>query len=237
MKNQSHSSGDAAAHGTKQEKPHHVYNLIILDESGSMNSIKGPTIRGFNEVVQTIKDVEEKFADQKHFVSLIVFDSRATRTIHWNAELGALQPLDEHTYQPNASTPLYDAMGLGISRMKESLPKDATYNVLVTVITDGEENASRTYTGPMIKELVEDLKERSWTFAYIGANHDVEAFARRMSIDNTMRYEANEEDMNLMWAKEKMARFKMADHVNKSDKSGFIQYNKGLYDEDPKESE
>jgi hypothetical protein len=86
----------------------------------------------------------------------------------------------------------------------------------------------------MIKELVEDLKEKSWTFAYIGANHDVEAFARRMSIDNTMRYEANEEDMKLMWEKEKMARFKMANHVNLSDKSEFIQYNKGLYDEDEK---
>jgi hypothetical protein len=229
------SSMDAMSNQTgTQEKSHQVYNLIILDESGSMESIKGPTIRGFNEVVQTIKDVEGKFSDQKHFVSLVVFDSRATRMIHWNTELGALQPLNEDTYQPNASTPLYDAMGLGISRMKESLPKEATYNVLVTVITDGEENASRTYTGPMIKELVEDLKEKSWTFAYIGANHDVEAFARRMSIDNTMRYEANEEDMNLMWAKEKMARFKMADHVDKSDKSGFIQYNKGLYDEDEK---
>jgi len=31
-----------------------VYNLIILDESGSMHSIKKPTISGFNEVVQTI---------------------------------------------------------------------------------------------------------------------------------------------------------------------------------------
>jgi hypothetical protein len=232
MNNLPNEVGNASDIGTAQEKPHYVHNLIILDESGSMNSIKGPTIRGFNEVVQTIKDVEEKFSDQKHFVSLVVFDSRATRMIHWNTELAALQPLNEDTYQPNASTPLYDAMGACISRMKESLPKDATYNVLVTVITDGEENASRTYTGPMIKEMVEDLKEKSWTFAYIGANHDVEAFARRMSIDNTMRYEANEEDMKLMWAKEKMARLKMANHVNLADKSEFIQYNKGLYDED-----
>lgn len=215
-----------------QQKPHHVYNLVILDESGSMNSIKGPTIRGFNEVVQTIKDVEEKFSDQKHFVSLVVFDSRAIRMIHWNTELAALQPLDDDTYQPNASTPLYDAMGAGISRMIESLPKDATYNVLVTVITDGEENASRNYSGPKIKAMVEDLREKSWTFAYIGANHDVESFARRMSIDNTMRYEANEEDMKLMWEKKKMALFRMANHVHLADKSEFIQYNKGLYDEE-----
>lgn len=232
MNNLPNEVGNASDLGTAQQKPHHVHNLIILDESGSMNSIKGPTIRGFNEVVQTIKDVEEKFSDQKHFVSLVVFDSRATRMIHWNTELGDLQPLDEHTYQPNASTPLYDAMGVSINRMKESLPKDATYNVLVTVLTDGMENASRTFTGANIKEMVMDLKEKSWTFAYIGANHDVESFAASLAIENTMRYEANEEDMKLMWAKEKTARFKMADHVNLSDKSGFIQYNKGLYDEE-----
>jgi hypothetical protein len=215
-----------------QEKPHHVYNLIILDESGSMESIKGPTIRGFNEVVQTIKDVEEKFSDQKHFVSLVVFDSRAIRTIHWNNELAGLRPLDATTYQPNASTPLYDAMGASISRMKESLPKDATYNVFVTVLTDGMENASRSYTGPIIKKMIEDLKEKSWTFAYIGANHDVESFAATLAIENTMVYEANEEDMKLMWEKEKKARFKMAHRVDRADKSGFIQYNKGLYDEE-----
>lgn len=232
MSNQSNNKGNESAQQKMQEKPHHVYNLIILDESGSMEAIKGPTIRGFNEVVQTIKDVEEKFSDQKHFVSLVVFDSRGTRMNQWNAELAALQPLNNETYQPNASTPLYDAMGVSINRMKESLPKDATYNVLVTVLTDGLENASRTFTGANIKEMIMDLKEKSWTFAYIGANHDVEAFAATLAIDNTMRYEANEEDMKLMWEKEKMARFKMANLVHSADKSKYIQYNKGLYDEE-----
>jgi nucleoside-triphosphatase THEP1 len=39
------------------EKKHKIYNLIILDESGSMESIKKTIINGFNEVVQTIKSV------------------------------------------------------------------------------------------------------------------------------------------------------------------------------------
>src|SRR5690606_6914756 len=96
------------------------------------------------------------------------------KDVHWNAELGNLGLLDEETYQPGFSTPLYDAMGRGISRLKETMLTNATYNVFVTVITDGEENASKSFSGAKIKEMIEDLKEKSWTFAYIGANHDVE---------------------------------------------------------------
>ena len=46
------------------EKIHQEHNLIILDESGSMESIKEPTIRGFNELVQTDDDFYKKDDDQ-----------------------------------------------------------------------------------------------------------------------------------------------------------------------------
>lgn len=51
-----------------------VFNLIILDESGSMQSIKSATISGFNEVVQTIKGMEMQFPEQEHFISLVTFN-------------------------------------------------------------------------------------------------------------------------------------------------------------------
>ena len=47
-----------------------IYNLIILDESGSMQGIKHQIINGFNETVQTIKSAEKKHKKQKHFVSI-----------------------------------------------------------------------------------------------------------------------------------------------------------------------
>ena len=62
--------------------------------------------------------------------------------------------------------------------------------VLVTVVTDGYENASREYSGKAIKALVDELKEKGWVFAYIGANQDVEAVAATMSITNAMSFEA-----------------------------------------------
>ncbi len=56
-----------------------VYNLIILDESGSMASIEQATISGFNEVVQTIKGIEKKFPEQQHFISLVSFNGLVSK--------------------------------------------------------------------------------------------------------------------------------------------------------------
>ena len=58
-----------------------VYNLIILDESGSMNSIEKQTVSGFNETIQTISAAQRKHEEQRHFVSLIIFNSDSIRTV------------------------------------------------------------------------------------------------------------------------------------------------------------
>ena len=53
---------------------HQVHNLIILDESGSMESIKPTIINGFNELVQSIKGIQKQFPEQEHFISIITFN-------------------------------------------------------------------------------------------------------------------------------------------------------------------
>jgi hypothetical protein len=66
---------------TKQTKAQ-VYNVIILDKSGSMESIRQAAISGFNETLNGIKKAQEKFADtQEHYVSLVAFCSCETKQI------------------------------------------------------------------------------------------------------------------------------------------------------------
>jgi hypothetical protein len=221
----------------KKKKQHNVYNLIILDESGSMEDIKKPTIRGFNEVVQTIKDVETKFPEQKHFISFVTFNGVGIKERLWNEEVSKLDLINEELYQPNQSTPLYDAIGKSISRLKEDLPTDITYNVLVTILTDGEENASHLYSGAEVKKMIDELKNKSWTFAYIGANHDVEKTAMSISITNTIKFEANEADIDKMFAKEKKARHRMAMQMSCMSMSENVAFNKNFYKEEEKEEE
>ena len=124
-----------------------VYNLIILDESGSMQSIKKPTIAGFNEVVQTIKGMETKFPEQEHFISLVTFNGMGIREILFNKAVRELVEIDESKYWPDSSTPLFDAMGFSLVKQRDSIEPAGPVNVLVTILTDGEENAQPEYPG------------------------------------------------------------------------------------------
>jgi len=188
------------------EKKHQVHNLIILDESGSMESIKEPIISGFNELVQTIKGIEKDFPEQEHFISLVSFNGRGRKVINFTEPAAKLETIDNRKYQPNSSTPLFDAMGDSITSLRQALEKQKDFNVLVTILTDGEENASKEYNGDAIKKLVEEMKKSGWTFTYIGTDHDIEKFAMNISINNTMYFKKDLSGVNDMFQKEKNAR-------------------------------
>jgi hypothetical protein len=190
------------------ETKHKVYNLIILDESGSMQSIKKTIMNGFNEVVQTIKSVALEYPEQEHTVTFVSFNSSGIKKIHENSKIESLNQIDDRSYQPNGGTPLFDAMGASFFNLNWIIEKEnpKNYNVLVTILTDGEENASKEHTGESIKEIIELYKSKNWTFTYIGANHDVDLFASRISINNVMKFETSEEDMQRMFMRDRNAR-------------------------------
>lgn len=183
-----------------------IHNLIILDESGSMQTIKKPTISGFNEVVQTIKGAKSKYPEQEHFISLFTFNSNGIKTKLFMVPVAELEELDEKIYQPNFMTPLFDAIGISVTKLKYNLTEEENVNVLVTILTDGYENASKEYTGKQVKSQIEKLRGEGWTFTYIGANHDVEQVAMSISITNTLKFESNDAGTNNMWAKERSSR-------------------------------
>ena len=187
-------------------KKHQVHNLIILDESGSMESIKKSTIQGFNELVQTVKGIGKQYPEQEHLITLITFNGLGHKILHFIDPVEKIEQIDATRYNPDASTPLYDTMGFAFAKLRQIVENVEDYNVLVTIMTDGEENASTEYSGAAIKKIVEELKQNRWTFTYIGADHDVDHFAASISIDNIMKYEKNSEDMECMFEKEKRAR-------------------------------
>ena len=53
-----------------------IYNLIILDASGSMYSIRNEAIAGVVETIQTIRTAQEENADQEQMLSLVVFNGK-----------------------------------------------------------------------------------------------------------------------------------------------------------------
>ena len=58
------------------QKKTQVFNVIILDRSGSMGCIRRAAVDGFNETLSGIKKAQENFADtQDHYVTLVTFCS------------------------------------------------------------------------------------------------------------------------------------------------------------------
>ena len=212
------------------ETKHKVFNLIILDESGSMQSIKQATIEGFNEVVQTVKGVESQFPEQEHFITLVTFNGLAIKTLLSVQPVKNLALIDAKKYRPDASTPLFDAIGFSLNNLVREVEQYKDYNVLVTILTDGEENASTEFNGVAIKKMIDELSLKNWTFTYIGANHDVADFALKISITNTMSYMADPVDMKRMFEREKSARMGYSQKIrNKED------FRKKFYEDDETE--
>lgn len=201
-----------------------IHNLIILDESGSMSSIKETIISGFNEIVQSVKGIQTKFPDQDHFISLISFNSMGQKVIHFMDPVSKLEAIDGSKYQPDAMTPLFDAMGFGLNKLKAALADQQNYNVLVTILTDGMENSSKEYDSKAIKALVEELKALKWTFTYIGTEHDVDSFADSLSIENKMNFVKSEAGLHGMFSEEMEAREEWSRKIK--DKEDFT---KGFY--------
>ena len=182
-----------------------VHNLIIVDESGSMSVIRKQAFAGMNETLQTVRQMQSKFPDQEQRVTLITFDSDHTKIHYDNTPATQTKDLAWNAYTPSAATPLYDAIGKGISMVNAQI-EDGD-NVLVTIITDGEENSSEEWTLKMVRTMIEKLKKQHWTFTLIGTDAlDVESMAHSFAIEEHMEFQQTEAGTRAMFARERRSR-------------------------------
>lgn len=185
-----------------------IFNLIILDASGSMKTIYTQALTGVNETLDTIRMAQEEHPELLQYVTLASFSAGK----HFLNRIYSVKPIAEarnitkEDYPLLGCTALYDAMGTCISELQQKVTH--ADRVLVTIITDGYENASCTWSGHQIKTLVEELRQMGWTFAYIGADQDVEKVAGEIGIQNSLRFSANAEETCAMFKKECRSRSK-----------------------------
>ena len=162
-----------------------IYNLIVLDKSGSMSSIRHAAFTGCNEVLNGIKAAAEKHADtQEHFVSLMLFDTESMPYILDMVPAEQITLMKKEQFVPCACTPLLDAIGMSLTRLEAEVKKHERALASVTIITDGYENASTEYNAQQIHQLIGRLKEQEgWNFAFMGANQDVTKVSVELNID------------------------------------------------------
>lgn len=190
---------------TNEVKTKRVHNLIIVDESGSMYVIRKQAFTGMNETLQTVRQMQKKYPDTEQRVTLLTFDTGHTTWHYDNAAANKTKDLSWKAYNPGGGTPLYDAIGKGISKVNAQIEEGD--NVLVTIITDGEENSSDEWTLKMVRTLIEKLKKQNWTFTLIGTdNLDVETMAHSFAIDEHMEFCQDEAGTKAMFARERRSR-------------------------------
>lgn len=132
--------------------------VILLDRSGSMDEVKLETIKGFNGYLDGITDDRAK-------VSVVQFDSQGIDSLCDGKSAKEAVRLDGSTYKPRGSTPLYDAIGKTIQRIRDEAKDD---DVLFVTLTDGKENTSTEYNKASAQKLIKEQEGKGWTFAYIG---------------------------------------------------------------------
>ena len=174
------------------------FNLIILDASGSMESIYTQALTGLNETIQTIRSVAKEHDNLDQFLTLVSFNHEA-HTIHETQLISMVDDIRRDQYVAEGCTALLDAMGNSITALQSKVQPGE--GVLVTIITDGMENASRQWTGQRIKSLVSELRQAGWTFNYIGANQDVDMVADEIGIHNRMTWQTDPEEAKAMFSK------------------------------------
>lgn len=191
-----------------------IINLIILDASGSMESIYNQALTGTNETIQTIRIGQKDHPELQQYLTFASFNSGNDylKVKYSVTPIDEVKEITKEDYVACGCTALYDAMGEMISDLKRKMtPED---RVLVTVITDGYENSSIHWSGPQIKSLVEELRHEGWTFTYIGANQDVEAVAGSMGIRNTLAFEETEEGTAKMYKRDSLSRKRFMDKLS-----------------------
>lgn len=144
--------------------------VCLLDRSGSMGSIVDDAIGGFNSFLN-----EQQNEPGEATMTIILFDDKI-EVLENGTDIKEVTPLNNNTYVPRGSTALNDAVGEALVKLKERNPK----NAIICILTDGQENSSRTFSKQQIKDMLKECTDKGWFVAYLSAS--VDAFADAQSI-------------------------------------------------------
>ena len=151
--------------------------VFIVDKSGSMWNLTKDTIGSFNNLLDTQKNDTENGGA---YVTTVMFNGKHEK-IHDRKNIQEVEHITDKDYRPNGCTALLDAVGDTITELsKNEAIKD--HKVVVAIITDGYENASREYNRQQVKDLIASKEKEGWKFVFCGANIDEVAEGKKIGL-------------------------------------------------------
>ena len=165
---------------SEEESDRPVHVSFLIDRSGSMSGLESDVVDGFNGFV-----AKQRAHSGACTLSLVQFDSNDPfEVIHDAVPVDKVPDLDPDQYEPRGATPLLDALGTLVEAADDRLAGlDHEEDQIVTVFTDGLENASRHWTRADLFDLIAARKDAGWTFVFMGANQDSYAEGGMLGVD------------------------------------------------------
>lgn len=157
---------------------------ILLDRSGSMMSIAGDIVDGFNALL-----ANQRTQPGEVIVTLAQFDSHDPfELIIDGVPLREVTDMERSWYQPRGSTPLFDGIGRLISHIDASpIGQDDGIDHIVAIVTDGQENSSSEFSRKDVFDLIEQRGEAGWVFIYLGSEPQSYADAEAVAVSHANR--------------------------------------------------
>lgn len=157
-----------------------IHYLMILDKSGSMAAIRKEVISTFNEQVDQIQKLKRKNPEFDIRITLCTFNDDLEFPFV-NENVDAITRMKKSDYQPDSCTALYDAIGVSFLRLNELVKLGE--QVIVGIITDGLENASKTYTGSDVRVKIQQAREKSWDIQFFCRAEDNEMYLHSLNLN------------------------------------------------------
>lgn len=174
--------------------------VVLVDRSGSMSATKSDMEGGFAKFIE-----DQRKLPGECQVSLYRFDTQYD-TVFENVDIHAKQA-SHMVIDPRGSTALLDAIGRTIDRVGQqlkALPENERPGaVIVMIITDGAENASREHTYASVQAKIKEQNEKyNWQFVYLGSDLSTRTEAAKMGIqqDAVAQFENSSRGINQMYA-------------------------------------
>jgi len=144
--------------------------INIIDKSGSMEPRTSDSIGGFNGFLK------DQRTDPRVRMTTVLFDTNET-TLYENLPIADVPDLTTKEYKAGGATALLDAVGGAIDRVGKRLANTPEHarpsKVIMAILTDGEENSSRTYNTIQVGDMIKHQQEfYQWEFIFLGANMD-----------------------------------------------------------------
>jgi uncharacterized protein YegL len=172
--------------------------VCILDRSGSMSSIMTDSIGGFNTFLKQQKELKDEAT-----LTVALFDDKY-ELLYDNVDIKKAEELTSKIWYPRGTTALYDAIGKTINAVKSThlrLGNEKPAKVLVCIVTDGLENASKEYKLENIKSLIKQCENDDWNFIYLAANQNAFAVGDSFGVSrgNTLNFVASGAGVGTMY--------------------------------------